>query len=149
MRSTTRSLMLASLVVLSASQAYSDDTRPNPFKAPPTAQEQQLIQDERTRNVVRSMQGDIADRVALRFERKIDSMEQGLKQKVDEAVKGAQIEAANASSNSTDTTKTASANSLLPEGATFIACVNKKALYRDKDNSLFQDSSDKNRCVNP
>jgi hypothetical protein len=76
-------------------------------------------------------------------------MEQGLKQKVDEAVKGAQIEAANASSNSTDTTKTASANSLLPEGATFIACVNKKALYRDKDNSLFQDSSDKNRCVNP
>ncbi len=144
-------MAFAFLALIGETHAYSDDTRPNPFKAPPSAQEQQLIQDERTRNVVRGIQGEIVDRVAVRFERKVDTMEQNLKQKVDEAIKSAKLETASgaATNNSSDPNTKTAANSSVPQGATFIACVNKKALYRDKENSLFQDSSENNRCVTP
>lgn len=157
MRKTRGILALAAILVAGSSLAQEADFRPNPFKPPPSEQEKQLIQDERTRNIVRGMQAEVVDKVAVRFERKIDTMEQSLKQKLDDAVKTAtaNLAAPAAATVASDATKddqskeTQTAGTVVPEGANFVACVNKKALYRDKDNSLFQDSSDSNRCVAP
>ena len=142
---------LAAILVAGSSLAQEADFRPNPFRPPPSEQEKQLIQDERTRNIVRGMQSEIVDKVAVKFERKIDTMEQSLKQKVDEAVRTATTNLAPAAAKPGDpnSKETETAKSLVPEGAAFVACVNKKALYRDKDNTLIQDASDSNRCVAP
>jgi hypothetical protein len=53
--------ILALMAFLSAGTAYGQeaDFRPNPFRPPPSEQEKQLIQDERTRNIVRGMQSEI------------------------------------------------------------------------------------------
>jgi hypothetical protein len=140
----------AAILVAGSSLAQEADFRPNPFRPPPSEQEKQLIQDERTRNIVRGMQSEIVDKVAVKFERKIDTMEQSLKQKVDEAVRSATSNLAPATKTGEPNSKeTENAKSLVPEGAAFVACVNKKALYRDKDNTLIQDASDSNRCVAP
>jgi hypothetical protein len=141
---------VAAILVAGSSLAQEADFRPNPFRPPPSEQEKQLIQDERTRNIVRGMQSEIVDKVAVKFERKIDTMEQSLKQKVDEAVRSATSNLAPATKTGEPNSKeTETAKSLVPEGAAFVACVNKKALYRDKDNTLIQDASDSNRCVAP
>lgn len=144
-------MALAAFLLAGSALAQESDFRPNPFRPPPSEQEQQLIQDERTRNIVRSMQSEIVDKVAIKFERKIDTMEQSLKQKVDDAVKSATSNLATAETKPGEATnkETETAKSLVPEGAAFVACVNKKALYRDKDNTLIQDASDSNRCIAP
>lgn len=142
---------LTAILVAGSTLAQDADFRPNPFTPPASEQEKQLVQDERTRNIVRGMQSEIVDKVAIRFERKIDTMEQSLKQKVDEAVKSAtsNLAPSDAVVGDQNSKETETAKSLVPEGATFVACVNKKALYRDKDNTLIQDASDGNRCVAP
>lgn len=144
-------MALAAILVAGSALAQEADFRPNPFRPPSSEQEKQLVQDERTRNIVRGMQSEIVDKVAIKFERKIDTMEQSLKQKVDEAVRSATSNLAPATAKAGDPNnkETETAKSLVPEGATFVACVNKKALYRDKDNTLIQDASDSNRCVAP
>lgn len=141
---------IAAILVAGSAFAQEADSRPNPFRPPPSEQEKQLIQDERTRNIVRGMQSEIVNKVAVKFERKIDTMEQSLKQKVDEAVKSATSDltpTAPAKANEQNSKETETTKSLVPEGATFVACINKKALYRDKDNSLIQDASNNNRCI--
>lgn len=144
--------ILALMAFLSAGAAVGQeaDFRPNPFRPPPSEQEKQLIQDERTRNIVRGMQSEIVDKVSVRFERKIDTLEQSLKQKIDETVKSAtgNVAAANQDSSNPNN-KTSNADSSIPEGASFVACVKKKALYRDKENTLYTDSSEGNRCAAP
>jgi hypothetical protein len=142
-------MAIAAILVAGSALAQEADFRPNPFRQPPSEQEKQLIQDERTRNIVRGMQSEIVDKVAIKFERKIDTMEQSLKQKVDEAVKSATSGMATTAVKAGDPNikETEATKSLVPEGATFVACINKKALYRDKDNSLIQDASDSNRCI--
>jgi gamma-glutamyl:cysteine ligase YbdK (ATP-grasp superfamily) len=145
-------LAVAAMLHAGAAFAQQADTRPNPFKAPPSEQERQLVQDERTRNVVRGMQGEIVDKVSAKFERKIDSIEDTLKRRIDDAVKtaaipqpGTQSTVEGAQGIGSDT-NTGAEKSVVPDGATFISCVNKKALYRDKDNALFKDDSATNRC---
>jgi hypothetical protein len=146
-------LAVAAILHVSAVCAQEADTRPNPFKAPPSEQERQLVQDERTRNIVRGMQGEIVEKVSAKFDRKIDSIEDTLKRRIDDAVKTAAIPSSTGAGGpvtgaqgiAADKEKEAE-KSGVPEGAKFISCVNKKALYRDKDNSLFQvDSSP--RCA--
>lgn len=148
--------ILAAAAILHGGAIYAQetDTRPNPFKAPPSEQERQLVQDERTRNMVREMQGEIVEKVSAKFERKIDTIEDTLKRRVDDAIKSASIPQAGTKQGTvggaqgigTGTEKEAG-KTVVPEGATFISCVNKKALYRDKDNVLFQDDSAANRCA--
>ncbi len=154
MRTIRGILAFAAMLHAGATFAQEADTRPNPFKAPPSEQERQLVQDERTRNIVRGMQGEIVDKVSAKFDRKIDTMEDTLKRRIDDAVKAAAIPQPGAAQGTVagakgigTGTETGAEKSAVPEGATFISCVNKKALYRDKDNALFKDDSATNRCA--
>lgn len=155
MRKTRGVLAVLAALQIGVAHAQEVDIRPNPFKAPPSEQERQLVQDERTRNIVRNMQGEIVDKVSAKFERKIDQIEDTLKRRVDDAVRTAAIPQPGAAAGAIGGaagigkgTETGGAEkSAVPEGATFISCVNKKALYRDKDNVLFQDDSAANRCA--
>jgi hypothetical protein len=153
MRTIRGILAVAAMLHAGVVFAQQADTRPNPFKAPPSEQERQLVQDERTRNIVRGMQGEIVDKVSAKFDRKIDSMEDTLKRRIDDAVKTAAIPQAGTQGTVGGAQGIGSGagpeaeKSAVPEGATFISCVNKKALYRDKDNALFKDDSATNRCA--
>lgn len=122
--------------------------RANPFTPPPSAAEEQARQDERTRNIVWQLQPEIKSMIMQDVTASQAALEIKIRRRIDtaieEAVKAAPASAAAGSPGLLGTLASATAPNpnKVPEGAKFISCVNGKALYRDKDNTLFQVAGD-------
>jgi deferrochelatase/peroxidase EfeB len=116
--------------------------RTNPFVRPPTAAEEQARQDERTRNIIREMQPEIKAGIMQDVKAADASLEINLRKRIDTlaearpATPQATISGDAPIADKKPDEKTAPVK--IPEGSEFISCVNGKALYRDKDKTLFQ-----------
>lgn len=147
--------MLAALSALSSLPAMAQE-RVNPFVRPPTAAEEQARQDERTRNIIREMQPEIKAGVMQDVKATQATLEIGIRRRIDALAETAPKAEKNVIPGDNPiidakTTEDKTAVVKVPEGAEFISCVNGKALYRDKDKSLFQIQGDgiegSDRCV--
>ena len=123
--------------------------RPNPFTPPPSADEEQARQDERMRNIVWQLQPEIKSMIMQDVTASQAALEIKIRRRIDSAIAEASLKApepaAGAAAPGVLGTIAAAANpeaNKVPEGAKFISCVNGKALYRDKDNTLFQVAGD-------
>lgn len=141
-RKTMRVLLV--LTALQGGTALAQE-RTNPFAKPPTSAEEQARQDERTRNIIREMQPEVKAGIMQDVKASQSALEIDLRRRIDT------VSAAAAAAPRTDKpviagdapiagTKKPEENApeKVPEGATFISCVNGKALYRAKDKSFFQ-----------
>lgn len=143
---------------VSATSLSAADGRENPFAKPPTEAERQAAEDERIRGIVTSMTPQIERTVMRQVQRTLSDSEARTKRRTDEV--GATLEAIQASIEEikkngvavakVDGGETASGteapektdNSKLPEGATFISCINGKALYRASDKLITLEASE-------
>lgn len=120
--------------------------RSNPFVKPPTAAEEQARLDERTRNIIREMQPEIKAGIMQDVKAADASLEINLRRRVDALAEARPMPSSTAiSGDAPISTKKPDENAApvkVPEGAEFISCVNGKALYRDKDKTLFQVQGD-------
>lgn len=136
---------LIAFATIQAGMAMAQD-RPNPFVRPPTAAEEQARQDERTRNIVREMQPELKAGIMQDVKASQSALEIDLRRRIDTVAAAAAAAPKNdrpmiaGDAPIADAAKTEAkpATEKLPEGATFISCVNGKALYRAQDKSFFQ-----------
>jgi hypothetical protein len=121
--------------------------RTNPFVKPPTAAEEQARQDERTRNIIREMQPEIKAGIMQDVKAADASLEINLRRRIDTLAEAkpaaAPVAAISGDAPIADKKPDEKAAPVkIPEGSEFISCVNGKALYRDKDKTLFQVQGD-------
>jgi hypothetical protein len=124
--------------------------RVNPFAKPPTAAEEQARQDERTRNIIREMQPELKAGVMQDVKASQSALEIDLRRRIDTvaavAASAPKAEkptiAGDAPIGDNKKPEEKSAPEKIPEGSTFISCVNGKALYRATDKSIFQVQGD-------
>lgn len=122
--------------------------RSNPFVAPPSADEERARQDERMRNIVWQLQPELKSMIMQDVTASQAALEIKIRRRIDTAIADAALQAPAPAAGSSpgllgNLAAAAGAEpSKVPEGAKFISCVNGKALYRDKDNSLFQVAGD-------
>lgn len=121
------------------------DERDNPFVPPTPAEEQRAIEDERVRNLIIEMQPELKKLIMQEVAASQSTLEVKLRRRIERLAKDMSTQAPRAASVSSGDAATTSAGagsaataSEIPEGSTFISCVNGKALYRDADNTLFQ-----------
>lgn len=134
------------LLVLSALQGGTAlaQERTNPFAKPPTSAEEQARQDERTRNIIREMQPEVKAGIMQDVKASQSALEIDLRRRIDTVSAAAAAPRNDKPVIGGDApiaeTKKPEENApeKVPEGATFISCVNGKALYRAKDKSFFQ-----------
>ena len=121
-----------------------DDERSNPFAPPPSAAEEQARQDERMRNIVWQLQPELKSMVMQDVTASQAALEIKMRRRIDTAIANASVQAPAAGGTGLlgSIASAAAPEPKVPEGATFISCVNGKALYRDKDNTLFQVAGD-------
>lgn len=139
----------------SATASMAAEGRDNPFTVPPTKAEEQARQDDRTRRIVRELSTEIQAKVMQEVQAAQALSEADMKRRIDEAAaKFAATPAATAPTpQGAPTTPVANGapvqgqkggqqntkpGDAAGDGSKFISCVNGKALYRDKDNTLFQ-----------
>lgn len=158
------SLLFAVSILLApqfASVAFADG-RENPFTPPTSAEQEQARQDERIRRVLIESSSDIEAKVMQSVSSSIAAAEIRMKRRLDEvavqkpAENALPVPGKDAPKNGSGSGTVAS-----PKGkdgkkdaddkntAKFISCVNGKALYRDKDNTLFQISGAGPNGVDP
>jgi len=147
MRRVTLAAAVAALLVpgISWAQEKPVDRRENPFVPPPTAAEEQARQDERMRNIVWQLQPEIKSLIMQDVTAAQASLEIKIRRRIDQSIEQAidGLKSAPAGEGGilggiAAAAGAAVAEPAVPEGAKFISCVNGKALYRDKDNTLFQ-----------
>lgn len=137
--------VIVALTALHCGGAVAQD-RPNPFVKPPTAAEEQARQDERSRNIVREMQPEIKAGIMQDVRVSQSALEIDLRRRIDTVAAAAAaapkvekpVIAGDAPIVENKKPDENAAPGKLPEGATFLSCVNGKALYRAKDKSFFQ-----------
>lgn len=124
------------------------DGRDNPFVPPNSAEQEQARQDERIRKIIMDTTPEIEARVMKNLISSIESVETKITKRIEEV--SAQKPSANGGPSSpgspgsaavgapTSTSKDGKKPGDDKDAAKFISCVNGKALYRDKDNTLFQ-----------
>lgn len=142
----TKTIGMLALVALASHPSLAQE-RTNPFVKPPTAAEEQARQDERTRNIIREMQPEIKAGIMQDVKAADASLEINLRRRIDALAEArpAPVPSATIGGDAPITEKKAEEKTApvkIPEGAEFISCVNGKALYRDKDKSLFQVQGD-------
>jgi len=155
---------LAAASALLLSEPSLAEGRDNPFAPPSTKAEEQARQEERVRQIIREMVPEVESRVMRNVAQTQAESEVRLRRRLDEistrvpdagqagqAAPGAPGASAPRGAPGGQPTPPP-APTTLPEGAKFISCVNGKALYRDKDNALFQVSPGSgiegaNRCA--
>lgn len=152
MRRVTLAFSAAALLVTGAAWAQEkpDDRRENPFVPPPTEAEEQARMDERMRNIVWQLQPEIKSLIMQDVTAAQASLEIKMRRRIDTEIQKAMegLKAAPSVEGSAEgilgglvaagAGAAAGDTPTVPEGAKFISCVNGKALYRDKDNTLFQ-----------
>lgn len=137
--------VLLALSALQGGTALAQD-RPNPFVKPPTAAEEQARQDERSRNIIREMQPEIKAGIMQDVKASQSALEIDLRRRIDTVAAAAAaapkaekpVITGDAPIAETKKSEEKAAPEKLPEGASFLSCVNGKALYRAKDKSFFQ-----------
>lgn len=136
--------VLMALSALHGGSALAQE-RANPFVKPLTAAEEQARQDERTRNIIREMQPEIKAGIIQDVKASQSAMEIDLRRRIDTVAAAAAaprvekpVIAGDAPIAETKKPEEKAAAEKLPEGASFLSCVNGKALYRAKDKSFFQ-----------
>lgn len=120
--------------------------RENPFVPPPSEDERRALEDERIKNIVLEMQPQIKSMIMQEVMSAQSALEIKLRRRIDEATASpGGIAAAGTQSGPNGGQGSAPlpgvpapGSQTIPEGSTFISCVNGKALYRDADNTLFQ-----------
>lgn len=147
MRTGTLAATVAATLLATAALAQEiKDERANPFVAPPSAAEEQARQDERMRNIVWQLQPELKSLIMQDVTASQAALEIKMRRRIDTAIEQATEQwaasGAGAGVLGSDAAAAAPAEAKVPEGATFISCVNGKALYRDKDNTLFQVAGD-------
>jgi hypothetical protein len=148
-----------------ASGSFAADGRENPFTPPTSAEQEQARQDERIRRVLLESTADIEAKVMQGVSSSIAASEIRMKRRFDEI--STQNPAGQQQAGGLPGVPTAPGG--LPrngggpvvagkdgkkpgddkDAAKFISCVNGKALYRDKDNTLFQVSGAGANGVDP
>jgi len=124
------------------------DGRENPFVSPNSAEQEQAKQDERIRKIIMDATPEIEARVMKNVTSSIESVETKVNKRFEE------VSAQKSSTNGapvppglpggvipgapTNTGKDSKKPGDDKDAPKFISCVNGKALYRDKDNTLFQ-----------
>lgn len=127
--------------------------RGNPFEAPSNYAEEQARLDERTRVIFRQMEPDLKNDIMKRVNESQAALEIKLRKRIDLITQNLGAAAATTAQAATADAKKAdeAKKPAIPDGAIFISCINKKALYRDKNNTLFQVAEDEkqsdNRCL--
>jgi hypothetical protein len=137
--------------------------RDNPFAPPSSAEQEQARQDERIRKVLIDATPDIEAKLMQGVSSSIAASEVRMKKRLDEM--STQNPAGGAQAGGLPGVPTAPGgpkNGAAPavtgkdgkktddkDAAKFISCVNGKALYRDKDNTLFQVSGAGANGVDP
>jgi hypothetical protein len=141
--------VFAAAVVFTAAGAHAQQIeRGNPFVAPAAVAEEQARQDERTRIIFRELEPEVKNDIMRRVNESQASLEIKLRKRIDLVTQnlGASGQAKGADGKPVDEVK----KSPVPEGATFVSCVNGLALYRDKNNVLRPITEEKgaadNRC---
>nr|WP_250808044.1 hypothetical protein [Neorhizobium tomejilense] len=128
--------------------------RGNPFVAPPAWAEEQARLDERTRIIFRELEPELKNDIMKRVNESQATLEIKLRKRID--LVAATINSATASAPANQQGGTAGQNkqtgedakkSSVPEGSTFISCVNKEALYRDPLNILHKVPKDDPQSV--
>jgi hypothetical protein len=134
----------SSIMMHSLPAAAQEIERGNPFVAPPTWAEEQARLDERTRIIYRELEPELKNDIMKRVNESQSSLEIKLRKRID--LVAATISTATAAANASkgnaggqnpqagDDAKKSS----VPEGSTYISCVNKEALYRDPNDILFK-----------
>lgn len=150
-------LAFSALAVIAATTHSVAEGRDNPFKRPPTEAERQAARDARTREIVTDMIPAIERVVMRQVERKVSESEvrnkrrtdeinatlRSIQSSIDEIKENGVAVASTPGTGGTEQTETSeSPKSKIPEGATFISCVNGKALYRASDTLITIDASE-------
>jgi len=117
--------------------------RDNPFAAPPTSLEEQMRQEDRIRQIIRDMIPEIERKLMEKVTSAQVAAEVRLRKRIDEVANGQGAKPGTGrpggpSKPGQPSTARNGADGNEADGAKFISCVNGKALYRDKDNALFQ-----------
>lgn len=118
--------------------------RTNPFVPPLSAAQEQARQDERMRNIVWQLQPEIKSMIMQDVTASQAALEIKMRRRIDTAVASAAPAAAAGGTPGIlgGLAAAAAPAPKVPDGATFISCINGKALYRDKDSTLFQVAGD-------
>ena len=139
-------LALAAVAAFAAVVPASSESRDNPFVPPPSEQELQARMDERMRNIILEVQPEIRANIMQDVHAAQATLEIRLRRRIDEAVRTAAPPVPVAASQPSlidGIVEAVTPESKVPEGATFISCVNGKALYRDdREHVLFQVEGD-------
>lgn len=151
-------LAFSALALVSATSLSMADGRANPFAKPPTEAERKAAEEERIREIVIDMTPVVERTVMRQVQRTLSDSEARTKRRTDEV--GATLEAVQSSIEEIKKNGVAVAkvdgdgtapeaeapeetnNSKLPEGATFISCINGKALYRASDKLITLEASE-------
>ena len=139
-RKTLAALILASALFQCGHASAQEIDRGNPFAAPPSWSEEQARMDERTRIIYRELEPELKNDIMKRVNESQAALEIKMRKRIDLVVQNigpaaAAAEQTNAAGKDGAVDPNASA---VPADSTFISCVNKKALYRDKNNTLFR-----------
>lgn len=111
--------------------------RGNPFLPPPSFSEEQAMLDERMRGVFRELEPALKNDIMRRVNDSQAALELKMRKNLNLAIESMGA-GGNNQSKPGEGQKENAASSAVPQGSVFISCVNKKALYRDQDNTLFQ-----------
>ena len=124
--------------------------RGNPFEAPSTWAEAQARQDERTGIIFKELEPKIKEAIFKTMSETQASLEIKLTKRIKNVADA--LNAANLARNTLEATAGNSdaageefipeieevLNFVIPQGSSFIACINQEALYRDNQNIIFK-----------
>lgn len=144
--------LIAATVLQTGSAVAQEMDRGNPFVAPPSWAEEQARLDERTRIIFRELEPELKNDMMMRVNESQAALEIKLRKRIDlvaESISNATATSSNGQSTDTQGNKPEEEikASSIPEGATFISCINKEALYRDSNDILFKVPKDDPQSV--
>lgn len=142
-RTNSRATMALAAAMFCSSQAGAQHIeRGNPFEAPPAWSEEEKLLEERIRVIFRQMEPGMRNDVLKQVREADAALELKLRRRIDllaqeaaTAARSGAPEGGGAKANNEGEAGSAQAVAV-PEGATFVACVNKGAIYRDSKNIL-------------
>jgi hypothetical protein len=132
-------LLIATALLRCGPATAGDIDRGNPFTAPPNWSEEQARMDERMRIVFRQLEPEVKEDIMKRVNESQAALEIKMRKRIDLVIQN--IGTAPAGPGGTPGQPAQAADtkkSAVTDGSSFISCVNGKALYRDKNNTLYR-----------
>ena len=149
-RKTWALAFLAAAVFQVGSAGAQEIDRGNPFVAPPSWAEEQARLDERTKLIFRELEPELKNDIMKRVNESQATLEIKLRKRIDlvaQSISTVQAASQPAAAGQQQKTEEEAKKSSIPEGSTFISCVNKEALYRDSNDILFKVPKDDPQSV--